>query len=478
MAANSSVKTCGRVSSDGPVSKVNPSRRYSPSFPPWVAARSCSSTRCPCAASRAAAASPPTPAPIDDDPRHVSPARTPARGRPSRRRPFHVSSPRRCPRHDAASNPSSAATDAGCASASGQARPPLRRAASTRLATAAAVADEAGPGAAQRGQRAAPRRPGRASRRPPRTRARGRTPPTATCGSPALRSAQPSYIRQAASPAPSATPTRPPARLTARATARSSSTSAPTPANPPARASAAASTTRNCPFAAHSAGLRRPLGPAQRQRHHPRPLQQRLHQPGRGAVGELARPRREQVEPGAPQHRDRRRDGVRGQHHVGVDEHQHAPPRRRPRAGRRRAACPAAPVAAGCRAAPAAAGRPRRRRGRRPRCRRSSRRRGRAPPGRGRRAGPAPAASAGSTRCASSRTGMATVTGSVDGRRRGGRDAQRAEVDAAGAACRPRRAPAPTRTDGRPGRGHRRRGGGPGERDGGGPGRIEASRRA
>ena len=74
-------------------------------------------------------------------------------------------------------------------------------------------------------------------------------------------------------------------------------------------------------------GVRRPLGPSQRQRHHPRPLQQRLHQPGRGTVGELARPRRQEVEPGAPQHRDRRGDGVRGQHHVRVDEDQHAPPR-------------------------------------------------------------------------------------------------------------------------------------------------------
>ena len=34
MAANRSVNTCGSVSSDGPVSKVNPSRRYSPSLPP------------------------------------------------------------------------------------------------------------------------------------------------------------------------------------------------------------------------------------------------------------------------------------------------------------------------------------------------------------------------------------------------------------------------------------------------------------
>ena len=84
---------------------------------------------------------------------------------------------------------------------------------------------------------------------------------------------------------------------------------------------------------------RGPLGPAQRQGHHPRPLQQRLHQPG-GAVGELARPRREQVEPGAAQHRDRGRDGVRRQRHVGVDEHQHAPAGRGRELARRRAACP------------------------------------------------------------------------------------------------------------------------------------------
>lgn len=54
----------GRVSSPGPVSKVNPSRRYCPRAPPYVSVRSCTSTSCPATASRAAAAMAPIPAPI------------------------------------------------------------------------------------------------------------------------------------------------------------------------------------------------------------------------------------------------------------------------------------------------------------------------------------------------------------------------------------------------------------------------------
>ena len=65
-----SAKTCGSVSRLGPVSKGNPSRAYRPSLPPTVPARSCTTTRAPPMASRTAAASPPTPAPITHDAAH------------------------------------------------------------------------------------------------------------------------------------------------------------------------------------------------------------------------------------------------------------------------------------------------------------------------------------------------------------------------------------------------------------------------
>jgi hypothetical protein len=72
------------------------------------------------------------------------------------------------------------------------------------------------------------------------------------------------------------------------------------------------------------------LGLAQREQDRPRPHLQRLQQPRQEAVGELPRPRAQQVEPARPQHRDRGRHGLGGQHDVGVDEHQH------PAAGRGR----------------------------------------------------------------------------------------------------------------------------------------------
>ena len=398
-------------------------------------------TRWPCAASRAAAASPPDPGPDHDDPRHVS-SRPHVRRRGARRRgavalPRQLPPPVPAPRRR--QQPEQRRDRRGVGQRVGP-RPP------------AAVARRPAPGSPPR-RRSRPARPGTRAGRPaaaPRRPAPARAATAADAGAgpnaaqsdlryPARRSAQPSYIRHAARSAPSATPTRPPERLTARATARSSSTSAATPANPPARASAAASTTRNCPLAAHSAGLRGPLGPAQRQRHHPRPLQQRLHQPGRGAVGELARPRREQVEPGAAQHRDRGRDGVRRQQ---SRRRRRTPARSRgprPRAGRRRAACPGSRGGGGVP--------------------RSSRSRGSPSGARAGRRPPVPSVEP-SSRTRSSRSATprwASSAASVgrdavrlvahrqrDGHRLGhggrvdGRDAQRPEVDAPGAACRHR----------------------------------------
>jgi hypothetical protein len=71
-----------------------------------------------------------------------------------------------------------------------------------------------------------------------------------------------------------------------------------------------------------------PLGHPQRQAHQPRPGQERLHQAGGRAVGELAGPRAEQREPAVAQDRHRGGDGVRREHDVRVDEHQHPPGRR------------------------------------------------------------------------------------------------------------------------------------------------------
>ena len=186
---------------------------------------------------------------------------------------------------------------------------------------------------------------------------------------------------------------------------------------------------------------------------------------------------REQVEPGAAQHRDRRRDGVRGQQ------------RRRRRRTPARSPAPRRELGAGVRLArqPGGGGVPR-----------SSRSRG-SPSATARTTSAVPsvepssrtstsrsgtprwartAASAGATRCASSRTGMATVTGSATagGTAGGTRSARRLRtwwaVPATASA-------APTRTAARPhGPGIGGDGGGPGARDGGGPGRIEASRRA
>ena len=257
---------------------------------------------------------------------------------------------------------------------------------------------------------------------------------------------------------------------------------------PPARASAAASTTRNCPFAAHSAGCGA-LGPAQRQRHHPRPLQQRLHQPGRGAVGELARPR---ARAGPARRRAAARPRRRPRAGRAARRRRRTPARSpgpRPRAGRRRAACRAGPAGGGVPRSsrtPGVAVRPTP--GRRPRCRRSSRRRGRAPPGRRRRAGPAGrqrrARRGAPRRAPAARRSPARprAGGSAGGTRRP------AQVDAPGARCPPPRAP--SRAHQRPPAARRpervqdgrRRvavpAGDPGARDGGGTGRIEASRRA
>ena len=58
--------------------------------------------------------------------------------RPHSARPFQVSVPRRCRRHDSATRPPSTATDAGCASTSGMTRAPVRRATSRRPPTPAA----------------------------------------------------------------------------------------------------------------------------------------------------------------------------------------------------------------------------------------------------------------------------------------------------------------------------------------------------
>ena len=125
----------GRVSSDGPVSKRKPSRRYSPSLPPCVSARSCSLTACPCAASRAAAAEPADAGADDHDAlarRLTAHAVDPSSCNVARQRGAR-DTPGAAP-----ATPSSAATDTGWASASGQTRPRLRRAAITRVAAPAA----------------------------------------------------------------------------------------------------------------------------------------------------------------------------------------------------------------------------------------------------------------------------------------------------------------------------------------------------
>ena len=53
-------------------------------------------------------------------------------------RPFQVSVPARCRRTESTTSQPNAATDTGCASASGHTRPPTRRATSARPATPAA----------------------------------------------------------------------------------------------------------------------------------------------------------------------------------------------------------------------------------------------------------------------------------------------------------------------------------------------------
>ena len=146
-----------------------------------------------------------------------------------------------------------------------------------------------------------------------------------------------------------------------------------------------------------------------------------------GGHGELARVGRHQVQRGPPQQRDRRGDRVRRQHHVGVDEDQHASgvvagaPRRQLGAGPRLAPPPGrqrlprrAAAPAGRRRPPGVRHRP---------CRRSSRRRAPGPGGRARRSGRA--ASAGTARpgaprraaAAARATGSATGGGSAGGTR-------------------------------------------------------------
>ena len=63
MSANSASKTHGMVSSDGPASQAKPSRVTRAHLPPGAGPASNTRTRWPSAASRIAAASPPTPAP-------------------------------------------------------------------------------------------------------------------------------------------------------------------------------------------------------------------------------------------------------------------------------------------------------------------------------------------------------------------------------------------------------------------------------
>ena len=130
VAANRSANTAGMVSSDGPVSNRNVpasvSRCSRPSLPPSTSACSQTVTSWPRAARRAAADSPPTPAPTTTT--RLTAAAVPSRSacRPGARAASVRSASRtRPPRR-------------GCASASGQARPPVRRAVSTRPVTPAA----------------------------------------------------------------------------------------------------------------------------------------------------------------------------------------------------------------------------------------------------------------------------------------------------------------------------------------------------
>ena len=446
MAANRSVNTCGRVSSDGPVSKVNPSRRYSPSFPPWVAARSCTATRWPCAASRAAAARPPTPAPITTTRATSAPAAAPdaspsSAPHPRPASPFHVA-PRRWPRHDDASSPSSAATETGWASASGHARPPRWAAASTtgspprRRSRPARPGTRAGPRGAARG------RPARAARA---TAADARAGPNAAQSDFGTRRAGPPSRRTCGTRRGRRRRrrrSRPPERLTApghrevvehlrgdagepacprrarrrrrRGTGRWRRTG---PAARTARPGAGAATPSTTTAAA--------AAPAGRRRRRAGAATARA-----GRARRRATPRPRPRPRAAPASRRRRRTPARSR----------GP---RPRAGRRRAASREA--ARGRRAAEGAAAR-----GSPPATRRttspvpsvepSSRTRN------SRSATPRWASSAarvGQTRCASSRTGSATVTGSVDGRGVDGGLAQPPEVDGLVQRAEHREAPTP-----------------------------------
>ena len=371
---------------------------YRPSLPPTTSDRSKTVTRVPGRGQPGGGGQPTHPGADDHDPAHA--ALPPSSTRPLHRRQARPAAAASADGTTAGSARPRTTTDTGWASASGQARPPVARALTTRPAT--------------------PSRYGRASREPgasapasrPTTatsggtayssgsstsdrRRRGRatrTRPTATwCTRRAARPTTP-YIRQAASREPSASAIRPPAALDRpgqldvlqHPVAHRRVPAGPVVAGPVHHQELPAGRGQRRP--------RRALHRPQRQEGQPRPLQQRLHQPlGRRRHHDPRVRADSSVEPARSSSVPRR------------------PPRpgRAPRRRRRRPARSAAGSAAsascwqacGLPSQPGGGGRPGeqadpgvvagRPRGPRRRCRRWSRRRAPRSPARVRRAGPA-----------------------------------------------------------------------------------------